>query len=249
MSTAAVRELNSRTGKPVSLGNGRSPYWSPVFENNPRIVPHGDRTTPRAWVKDYTGHRPYIDYQRSTASRQQVIGSYRAPRGELYFTDEERERAARIASEYGDFVIVEPHVKGLYSGPNKDWGWHKWMKLTEDKNFNWLQVSAPGKLSLPGVCRAPVDSVRDAFALIESAKAVVTAEGAFHHAAAALGTQAVVIWGGRTSPSVLGYAEHENIYLDSPGSPCGMNSECAHCRRCMNKIAPDTVMASLLKIA
>jgi hypothetical protein len=249
MSTAAVREVNERTGRLVSLGGGTSPYWSPVFENNPRIVPYGDRVTAREWVRDYRGRRPYIDYRRTTGARQCVISSFSPEPGELYFTDAERKRAAGIASEHGYFVIVEPHVKGLYSGPNKDWGWHNWKELTNDKMFNWLQVSAPGKPSLPGVCRAPVDSIRDAFALIELAGAVVTTEGAFHHAAAALGTPAVVIWGGRTHPSVLGYPNHENLYVDRPGSPCGMNRKCAHCRACMDSIEPGAVMASLLKLA
>jgi hypothetical protein len=61
-----------------------------------------------------------------------------------------------------------------------------------------------------------------------------------HHAAAALGVPAVVIFGGFISPAVTGYAAHANIFTgDDLG--CGNINPCPHCRAAMERISVDQV--------
>lgn len=64
-----------------------------------------------------------------------------------------------------------------------------------------------------------------------------------HHAAAALGIPAVVIFGGYVSPAQTGYAAQMNLFTG--GQPCGRRTECAHCADAMSDITPAMVADAL----
>ena len=81
---------------------------------------------------------------------------------------------------------------------------------------------------------------QDACTALSGAAAAVLPEGGLHHAAAALGVPAVVIFGGVCSPANTGYGPHVNLY-EPHGSPCGQRVACAHCRRALAAIGPETV--------
>ena len=66
------------------------------------------------------------------------------------------------------------------------------------------------------------------------------------HAAAALKVPAVVIYGGFISPKVTGYPLHRNLFTG--GTPCGMRTNCKHCRDAMAAILPTTVYDELKEI-
>lgn len=142
----------------------------------------------------------------------------------------------------GDYIIVEPHIKEpaggiLYLGTNK--AWDKWDELLK-LDMPWLQI---------GVKQAKVRQVqtrtfRMAMAMVANAKLVVTTDGALHHAAAALGVPAIVLWGGFISPKILGYPTHINIW--NGAKPCGLFGEvCPHCREAMQSISVEQVKKHL----
>jgi len=66
-------------------------------------------------------------------------------------------------------------------------------------------------------------------------------EGGLHHAAAALGRPAVVIFGHFIDPEVTGYHGHKNLRGGAVGM-CGSWSSCPECVRAMEAITPEVVV-------
>ena len=87
-----------------------------------------------------------------------------------------------------------------------------------------------------------------ACAILEHAALYIGNEGGLHHAPAALGVPAVVIFGGYITPWNTGYDGHINLYADHPLSPCGERLPCDHCRVCMASIKPAAVAEAALSL-
>ncbi len=223
---------------PVVFGNGERVYYEEeIFSGNPKISRIGKGAT---WVANFPGSRPYIQ-EIDTAKKFYTFNpNYRAPYGKIYLTEQERSWAAEQVK--GDFILVEPFTKEpiggfLYLGRNKRWDkWEQLLKL----DYPWLQVGQKP----PMTRQVPTKSFRRAMALIERARLVITTDGAVHHAAAALGVPAIVLWGGVVSPRVLGYPTHINVW--NGATPCGtFGHECDHCKEAMRSIALDQVTRHL----
>lgn len=161
---------------------------------------------------------------------------FKATPGEIRFTEEELEIWPQE-----NFVYIEPNVKG-WLGPNKDWGFEKWQAVVQFlPTIRFIQ--GPGK-KLDGVEQAATDSFRQACALLSKAALFIGTDGGLHHAAAALGKPAVVVWGGYTHPRNLGYETHIN--LQAPGvDPCGFTIPCQHCRTAMDRITVKEVVQAI----
>ena len=229
--------------------------WHPVWRGNPRIATLNEAE--REDIQRLTngpGCRPYVDYARMRREFARVypgrpfttkttdarlpwrFTDWRVERGEIY---------VRKAAPRGEAVIVEPHIKAGAS-PNKQWGWSRWQELVSRLDVPWVQLGPPGVRILDGVRHVPTMTFLDACAVLSGARGAVLPEGGLHHAAAALGIPAVVIFGGRSSPANLGYEGHVNLFDPANGrSPCGQAVACAHCARAMAGIAPADVAQHL----
>lgn len=233
IATADARRVHKETGKKVVLGGG-SPYWSEVFENNPIISRLPNKDT--VWCRNFPGSRPYI--QGIEGGHFTFREDFRAPYGEIYLTDEEREWGARQIA--GDYVVVEPNVKDegqLFLGRNKAWNrWDELLKLDRP----WVQLGT----KKPQTRQVRTETFRQALSVLQGAKLFVGTDGALHHAAAALGVPAVVLWGGVVSPKILGYPTHINVW--NGAKSCGThNKVCPHCREAMDSISVDQVAKHL----
>jgi ADP-heptose:LPS heptosyltransferase len=157
----------------------------------------------------------------------------------LFFDAAERARALRRPGT----VLFEPNVPWHKSvAVNKDWGRCRYQALAEKlRHAGWrvLQTSY-GKVRLD-VETIAVNSFRDAAAVIASVDLVIVPEGGLHHAAAAVGTKAIVIFGGFISPRVTGYDAHIN--LTGGAGACGSLNRCDHCRKALDAIEVDHVYA------
>ena len=75
----------------ILIGDGQKEYWSVIFDNNPLITrcEDLDPTAPFKWIRNYVGHRPYIDYNRTDPEMdfQQFFLPYQAKRGSLYIKE------------------------------------------------------------------------------------------------------------------------------------------------------------------
>ena len=260
MAAGEARRAQDRDSRAVAVrGRDGRARWHPLWRGNPRIatpqdVAHGREVQ---WILNGPGCRPYIDHRtmgRDFAAvfpgRPFTTGS-RDPRLPWRFTDwraapGELPCVPRRAP--GCYLVVEPHIKPGAS-PNKQWGWARWQELVHalrDAHHPWIQLGPPGARVLDGVMNLPRASFVEACAVLSGAAAAVLPDGGLHHAAAALGVPAVVIFGGYTSPANLGYDGHVNLFDSAGGqSPCGQRVDCAHCRQAMDSIRPEAVAAQL----
>jgi len=248
MASAEIRAAKEKNPESqIVVGDGSPFPWveqqSLIFQNNPNVT-HPKKvqaSKPITYVKNFPGRRPYA--QRFLSDRI-IFSNYRPAKGNIFFSEEEAEKLKSLQEKFSKYVLLNPHVKGSFSGANKDWGIKKWKALSQtlkDQNVNLIQVELNQEAKLPECEQFKTQSFRDMCLLISAVDVVVTSEGGVHHAAAALDKNAVVIFGGRSSPYNLGYDFHRNIYVDGPESPCGKNVHCDHCRTSMNSISVELV--------
>lgn len=183
--------------------------------------------------------RPYIDWPASTPQRW-AFKPYKPYPARLVIPHEIRLWAAQFAG----CVAVEPNIKPGAS-PNKDWGWWNWQGLVSACPVPWLQIGQAGARRLSGVRFVECPSFIHAAAVLATVRLAVLPEGGLHHAAAAVGCRAVVIFGGYVSPDNTGYDGHINLFTG--GEPCGNRLACVHCRSAMKAITVETVLDAMEK--
>jgi ADP-heptose:LPS heptosyltransferase len=157
--------------------------------------------------------------------------------GEIYLTDEEKAKYTE-----SDFIYIEPNTKGTFGG-NKDWGFDRWQEVVKDMPYRFIQ--GKGR-KLDDVVQISTPTFRDACALLDRALFFVGTDGGLHHAAAALGKRAVVVWGGLVSPKILGYDTHVNLH--SGTYSCGSPKACKHCREALDWVTVDMVKDAIYSL-
>jgi len=86
------------------------------------------------------------------------------------------------------------------------------------------------------------------FAAVAAADLLVTPETGSMHVAAAVGTPAVVIYGGYIDPVSTGYPGNINLYNPVECAPCWLRTPCPHGKKCLHQITPDQVEAAVSRI-
>ena len=234
MATAQVRQIHEASGCKVLVVDRRgAPQWHPVFENNPRIVRAPARNARR--LINCSGSRPYI---AAKGPEQWYWKRWPIAPGEIYLSESERE----FAAGYQGAVLIEPHTKVISS--NKAWIWDRWQALV-DCGGEFIQIGPAGTQLLRGVRFVETPSFRHACAVLAESRAFVGTEGGLHHAAAALGIPAVVLFSEFISPQITGYPMHRN--LRHAGPACGSRIPCAGCKASMEAITVEEVRHNLLQ--
>lgn len=240
MATGMARGAKAR-GKRIGFGDRKSILWDKhsreVFRGNPNIAPPGaERDQDVQWLPFYKGNRIY---NAQDAAKKRWIWNldFKAEPGELYFDTAEKRNGARHGS---GFVIIEPDVPWWKTvAPNKDWSRAKYQKLADRlrKDGHRLAQFRHEKSGPPlqGVEQFKTLGFRDGAAILSHASLYIGPEGGLHHAAAAVGKRAVVIFGGFIPPSVTGYDTHIN--LTGGAEACGNYMPCAHCKAAMAAIS------------
>jgi hypothetical protein len=241
LATAEARHYHEIYELPVVFANKNTGkvYWSEVFENNPKIVKEPKQGQQVVVVENYPGRRPYINLV--TKERYHYNNSFFIEAGEIFLSEQEKSRGIDGA------VLVEPNTKtemGL--SRNKAWPWERWQELVDSVKAPWVQMGPKGSKVLGGVRFVETPRFRDTFPYINKASLVVTTDGAIHHATAALGKKAVVLWGGVASPDLLGYPTHVNIAHED--LPCGSIIDCGHCRDAMERITVEEVANAIQRL-
>lgn len=235
MAAGDARRLMAHDPRRVEIiGRDGLRRWHELWKGNPRIAhPSEDGKFQR--LINGPGVRPY--HTSKSDARWTYNLNYRATPAELFFTDGELE----VGQRYGGHVILEPHIKNKAS-PNKQWGWVHWNKLAWLLMKRRLPVAQMGVTSplLEGVECLPTATFREACAVLKFSRAAVLPEGGLHHAAAAVGLPAVVIFGGFTPVEVTGYEGHINLGA-SGADACGNRQPCTHCEQIMASITPEVV--------
>lgn len=230
IATGIAKKARLKTNRPICIGDGHNIFWSPVFDGNQKISK--EITKDCVWIKSYPGSRPYI--KQILPDRFVFDELFHVEPGELFFSPEELRHTEK------DFVYIEPNIKGEL-GFNKDWGFDKWQKVVNslpDIKF----VQGKGR-KLENVLQVDTSSFRDACALLSRAFLFVGTDGGLHHAAAALGLPAVVVWSGFSPSKVLGYSSHINLQANVKA--CGKFKECKHCADASAAITVEMVVKGI----
>ena len=225
-------------GKRIAFGNGEKikfgPYSAMIFKNNPNICwPGEERANDIEWISYYKGNR---GYNSSGVGKWIWNYNFRAQPGQLFFDESED-----IHDDDRGMVLLEPNVPNKPCAPNKQWPVERWKQLADallGAGFEVRQFEYGGRHRVAPPIQTP--TFRNAASLIKSARLAILPEGGLHHAAAAVGTPAVVLFGGFVPPAVLGYDGHSN--LTGGATACGSYAACRHCSEAMAAIRVDDVL-------
>lgn len=223
------------------------PRWCEIWEGNPILVrPEETHREAVHLIRNAKFCRPYIQYPftRDTGWRW-TDWKARDHVGRLYLTDAERALGRRLRAS-GPFVLIEPSILGD-STRNKDWGIDRYRELVAAcPEIPFVRVLYQDIRQLVGNVRevGPI-TFRQVVGILQEAAFYVGAEGALHHAAAAVGKPAVVIFGGSVNVETLGYPTHVNFADTGPGSPCGRWWPCDHCQQALARITVEEVAAAV----
>lgn len=239
MVTGEVRKMAlAKPGIRVAVRDARRPdwhRWHPIWQGNPNIARPGTKYD--VTLDNGPGNRPYIVMK---GTRAWTWREYQPEPGQVFLDERE--------TSYGQLargcIVVQPFIKASAS-PNKRWPLEFWQELINERpTWNWVQIGDGTEPKLAGIAFIQTPSFRDACGVLRGAKLLVSQEGGLHHAAAALGVPAVVIFGGFISPRVTGYASQRNLYVENDQHPlgCGARTPCFHCHRAMLSIKPSTVL-------
>lgn len=246
MATSLVRGAAAR-GKRIALGDGRRILWGPysaeIFKNNPNVAPPGsERAKDVEWLQYYKGRRIY-----NVGRGDHWVWNYdfKPKPGEIFLDPEEIEFAQTV--EPG-FIVIEPNVPWKKAqATNKDWGFARYQAVADRlmQAGHVVAQFAVGRDRLSAARTITTPSFRHSMAVLQRAALVICPEGGLHHAAAAMGTPAIVLFGGFIPPEATGYAMHTN--LTGGAKACGKIAPCAHCRAAMDAITVDDVLAHAQK--
>ncbi len=135
-------------------------------------------------------------------------------------------------------LILQNSCRGArYAATTKEWPADRWAELAGRlaRDFSLVQLGTPQDPPIPGAhdLRGRT-TLREAAARIADAAALVGLESGLMHVAAAVGTPAVIIYGGRSRPHETGYPCHRNLTRSPPCAGCGLNDGCPHGIMCMD---------------
>jgi ADP-heptose:LPS heptosyltransferase len=240
MAAGQARAAFERTGRRVKITDAYGyPRWHTCWEGNPHIA-RPDEKGSFEKVLNAPGQRPY--HTSKQQNRWFYNPRFRAEPAVIAFTEAE----LAFGAQHRPDLVIEPHLKPNAS-PNKQWGrarWESLIELVRTKGFAPVQLGAAGTEVLPGVELIETPSFRMACAVLAHARAAVLHEGGLHHAAAAVGVPAVVLFGGFTPVELTGYATHRNLGVGIKEA-CGLRIPCRHCAAEMEKITPERVVGEL----
>ena len=252
MATGMAKGAKAR-GKRIAFGDGTTIKWDhyseQIFRGNPNIARPGDEgASDLEWLPFYRGNRIY---NTQAGDKWKWNYEFKAIPGELFFSHEED----KFAQHFGEgYIVVEPNVPDKTVAPNKQWSTHRYDKVTKQLVKNGYSVvqfySVGTKHLIPGAIKIKTPTFRHAARLLKNARLYIGPEGGLHHAASAVGLQAVVLFGGFIPPAVTGYDFHTN--LTGGADACGSLHPCNHCAEAMAAISvPDVMSAALehLKVA
>lgn len=240
----------AKSGKLVAFGDGKRIIWSDqahqIFKNNPNVVhPDTKELNGVRWIGVYKGQRPYGKVE---CGRWKFVDYTPLP-GEIFFTPEEKQFGLRMQSLIGwPFVVIEPRVKlvGACAGVNKQWPIERYGEVAKYLKNNRIRVvqfvPRGSQRLLEDVEWIETPNFRSALSVLSRSVLYVGPEGGLHHGAAAVGTNAVVIFGGFNTPKSTGYEWHRNI---SAGEPCGTIGACKHCKETMESISTEQVLEAV----
>lgn len=242
IATSMARGAASR-GELIAFGDGKRVIWGPhsemIFRGNPNIARPGQERDQRVrWCNYYKGCRIY----NSPGSGKWVWNyGFKVEPGEIFLEDGE------VYPHDDRRVIVEPNLPGKTNSKNKEWPASRWLDLVgclTARGWRVRQFGYGGCIKVAPEIRT--STFREAAGALKTSRLAILTEGGLHHAAAAVGLPAVVLFGGFAPPDILGYDTHTN--LTGGAEACGSFCRCQHCVDAMSRITVSEVLTEAEKL-
>jgi ADP-heptose:LPS heptosyltransferase len=165
----------------------------------------------------------------------------------VYLSDKEVDQFEKIKIEYGMYITVNARTSAWTE--NKCWLDDRWQSVIDywSKYFTIIHIGDDSEPHFNNVIRlCGKTSIRDVFLLIKAAVIHIGPEGFLMHAANALGTKCVIIFGGYILPAMSGYNDNKNIFSQIECSPC-LSKTCLneYKHKCMEIIHVDQVNSEI----
>jgi ADP-heptose:LPS heptosyltransferase len=228
-------------------GDGR-PRWHAMFGGNPIIatpeeVAAGERVRT---VVNGPNARPYIVYPftKDTGWTFNKDFHCRDHIARIYLTPEERGRGEQARKQYGRYVLIEPYTKH----ENFTWPMDRWCALVKAcPELTFVQhIHADSRPCLVPGAHYEQATFREACGLVAEADLYVRSESGLCHAAAALGTKQITMFGGCMDADVMGGYPGQTVLVDqSQETPCGRWHACEHCKSAMERLTVDEVSSAM----
>lgn len=229
------------------VGLDGAPRWSPIWDGNPILARPEDVAAgePVRTVVSGPNCRPYIVYPFTKETGWTFHPAFRCRDhvAKIYLTPAELALGVKARQTYGAYVLIEPYTKH----GNFAWPLEKWTALVAAcPDVTFVQHVHADSVRVLGAHPVPA-TFREACGLIAEAAVYVRSESGLCHAAAALGTPTVTIFGGCMDAEVMGgYPLQTCLVDDGPGTPCGAWNPCAHCAEAMQRLSVDIVAEALM---
>ena len=238
-------------GRRIAFGSEGRIKWGPfsreIFRGNPNIAHPGEETrSDIEWIRFHPGHRIYASYNGVT----NLVWNYefKVKTGEIYFERDPGPRKDHL-------ITIEPNVfigdrPGKEYSSNKQWPVERYQKVADHLTRIGFKVVQPwyrkSRVRLDNIKTVDTPTYTDAVALIKKARLHIGPEGGLQQGAAAVGTRAVILFGGFSPPQVMGHDMHINLTGDD--DPCGSLKACSHCAETMRRISVDEVISAVKSI-
>lgn len=259
MALGQAQHLAKQTGKRVRIvGRTKQPRWHDLWSREAAIVRHGEKVD-RALVVDMVngpGARPYIArWETEDGKARSIFSDWEARplRASWPLTAEESAAAAEHGRRLGPYAVLE-HRLAPQASPNKAWsdeGYAAVARGLRKLGLLPIQLGPEPENLLPDVVHVQTKDFMDVFPALAGAALYIGPECGLHHAAAAVGARAVVIFGHFASRRATGYPPGHKILGGDHG--CGRWGTCPDCCRWLRALSPqsvlDAAMAALVREA
>lgn len=223
--TSVVVFKNRGIEEQVFKRNGYKVFL-PYYVSPPGIIPNKDQHIARQIAAHFN----------ITLSDDQLKPVYHFDKAELYNKKTTRPLVA----------IQSTSLNGHFPMTNKQWYPERFQEVVnalKDKvEFVQLGVASDDKLEGVSNDLRGATSTREAIGVIATADLFVGLIGFYMHAAKAVDTKSIIIYGGREHPLQSGYGNNINIFSSMPCSPCWKWNECDYDKKCMKEIRPAKVI-------
>ena len=178
------------------------------------------------------------------------VGLKEAPLRPMIFLSGQ-ERAEKILPSTGKPRLAIQSTGNTLWTDNKNWGADRFARLAEilSDRYALVQLGSAGDPPLPvDLNLSGKLSLRQSFQVLGECAGFVGQVGFLMHAAAAMATPSVIVYGGFEAPWQSGYAGNANLYNPVPCAPCWLETLCPYQKKCMTEIQPEQVAAELERL-
>ncbi|MBW8769236.1 MAG: hypothetical protein JF589_05755 [Gemmatimonadetes bacterium] len=240
-----------RTTRPeLYQHNEDVPVVVPPLERFDKLVKRVGTSVVYPW---YTSYHPAFDRDDPTPEQHLIsimcqkagITGTVTLRPYLHLTDEEKRLGVRAPRQV---AIMSSGLDAKHAMRNKNWSLEKYQGVVSAlrDRYDFVQVGSRNDPSLDGVLDLRgKTSLRETAAVLHRSLAFVGQVGFLMHLARAVDCRAVIVYGGRETPSQSGYRCNENLYSAVHCSPCWRLNTCPYHRMCLERIDVHHVVDAL----